>query len=131
MAGITEDAMRARTKEFALRVIHLSESLPETRTGRIIANQLIRSGTSVGANYRAACRARSAKDFVNKMGVIIEEADESAYWMELIVEAKLMPERRAADLLKEANELTAIFTASHKTANRNLRQSNRKSEIEN
>ncbi len=131
MAGIKDDALRNRTKEFALRVIHLSEALPETRTGRIVVSQLIRSGTSVGANYRAACRARSPKDFVNKLGIIIEEADESAYWMELIVEAKLISERRAANLLKEANELTAIFTASHKTANRNFRQSNRKSKIEN
>jgi four helix bundle protein len=92
---------------------------------------LIRAGTSVGANYRAACRARSTKDFVNKLGVVIEESDESGYWMELIIEAKLMSDTRVVDLMKEADELTAIFTASHKTASMSLRQSNQKSEIRN
>jgi four helix bundle protein len=131
MASISEDAMKKRTKQFALRSIHLSESLPDSRTGRVIANQLLRSATSVGANYRAACRARSGPDFVNKIGVTLEEADESAYWMELIVEAKLLEEQRVSGLLQEANELTAIFNASHKTANQNLAASNRKSKIEN
>ena len=131
MASISEETMKKRTKQFALRTIQLCESLPETRTGRVIANQLLRSGTSVGANYRAACRARSSPDFVNKIGITLEESDESAYWMELIVEANLIPESRVSNLLQEADELTAIFNASHKTANLNLREVNRKSKIEN
>lgn len=130
MSDVTEETLKRRTKQFALRVIHLCEALPETRTGNVIANQLIRAGTSVGANYRAACRARSPKDFVNKMGIIIEESDESSYWIELIVEAKMIPEGRVMGLLKEADELTAIFTASHKTASANLLRSNRKSKVE-
>jgi four helix bundle protein len=131
MSVLTEEQLKKRTKQFALRVISLCEALPERRAANIIANQLIRSGTSVGANYRAACRARSTKDFVNKLGVVLEESDESAYWMEIVVEAKLVSERRVADLMKEANELTAIFNASHKTANKNMRIANRKSKIEN
>ncbi|TAH48223.1 MAG: four helix bundle protein [Chloroflexota bacterium] len=128
---MSEETMKKRTKQFALRTIQLCESLPETRTGRVIANQLLRSGTSVGANYRAACRARSSPDFVSKIGITLEESDESAYWMELIVEANLIPESRVSNLLQEADELTAIFNASHKTANLNLREVNRKSKIEN
>jgi four helix bundle protein len=131
MSSMTRDELKARTKQFALRAINLCESLPRESASNIIANQLIRAGTSVGANYRAACRARSTKDFVNKLGVVIEESDESAYWMELIIEAKLMPEYRVTGLLKEADELTAIFTASHKTASKILRQTNQKSEIGN
>ena len=130
MATISEDAMKKRTKQFALRTIQLCEPLPKSRAGRVIANQLLRCGTSVGANYRAACRARSSPDFVNKLGITLEEADESAYWMELIIEANLMPEPRVNGLLNEANELTAIFNASHKTANQNIRFGNRKSKIE-
>ncbi|MDL1896901.1 four helix bundle protein [Anaerolineae bacterium CFX7] len=128
---MSEEAMKKRTKQFALRTIQLCESLPETRTGRVIVNQLLRSGTSVGANYRAACRARSSPDFVNKIGITLEESDESGYWMELIIEANLMPETRVTNLLQEANELTAIFNASHKTANQNLSKVNRKSKVEN
>lgn len=131
MASVSEEAMKKRTKQFALRTIQLCESLPETRTGRVIVNQLLRSGTSVGANYRAACRARSSPDFVNKIGITLEESDESGYWMELIIEANLMPETRVTNLLQEANELTAIFNASHKTANQNLSKVNRKSKVEN
>ncbi len=130
VADITEEALITRTKVFVLRAIGMSEALPETRTGRVIANQLIRAATSVGANYRAACRSRSAKDFANKLGVVVEESDESAYWIELAIQARLMQEQRVADLLNEANELTAIFVASHKTASRNL-HSNRKSKVEN
>ncbi len=129
MSTTTRDELKTRTRQFALRAIRLCESLPETRASNVISNQLIRAGTSVGANYRSACRARSTKDFVNKLGVVIEESDESGYWIELIVEAKLMSEKRVAELMKEADELTAIFTASHKTASKSLRQSNQKSEI--
>lgn len=108
----------------------MSDALPETRTGKIIANQLIRSATSVGANYRAACRSRSARDFANKPGVVVGESDESAYWIELAIQARLIQEGRVDELLNEANELTAILVASHKTACRNLNL-NRKSKVEN
>ncbi len=131
MSALTKEAMKQRTKQFALRVICLAEALPKNITGKVIANQIIRCGTSVGANYRAVCRARSTADFINKLGVVIEEADETAYWIELVVEAKIMPEDRVAPLLKEANELTAIFTSAHKTTNAQVRQLNRKSYIEN
>jgi four helix bundle protein len=91
------------------------ETLPHTRTGNIIANQLGRSGTSVGANYRAACRARSRADFVSKLGVVEEEADESAYWLELISEEEIVPPHKMQALLGEASELTAIMVSSRKT----------------
>ncbi len=131
MADISEESLKTRTKMFALRAISMCEALPETRTGRIIANQLIRAATSVGANYRAACRSRSGKGFANKLGVVVEESDESAYWIELTVDTRLMNEQRVADLLNEANELTAIFVAFHKTACRNLKIQSRKSKIQN
>lgn len=101
MSSLDEETMKKRTKQFALRTIQLCESLPDTKTGRVIANQLLRSGTSVGANYRAACRARSSPDFVNKIGITLEETDESVYWMELIIEANLMSENRVVHCLKK------------------------------
>lgn len=110
------DELKRRTKAFALRVIRLVESLPNTATAKVIGNQLLRAGTSVGANYRAACRARSQADFVSKIGVVEEEADESAYWLELLTEASILPADRVKDLLAEANELTAVFVASGRTA---------------
>ncbi len=93
----------------------LVDALSHTTTGRAIGNQLIRSGTSVGANYRAACRGRSKPEFAAKVGTVVEEADESCYWMELIIEGKLLQKCLVAPLLEEANELTAIFTAIVKT----------------
>lgn len=113
---MNEQELKNRTKQFALRVIKLVEALPRTTAGRAIGNQLIRSGTSVGANYRAACRSRSRAEFVAKIGTVAEEADESAFWMELIMEAGLQEESRVKLLHQEANELTAIFTASGRTA---------------
>ena len=110
------EELKRRTKAFAIRIIRLVEALPNSPTARVIGNQLLRSGTSVGANYRAACRARSQADFVSKIGVVEEEADESAYWLELLVEAGILPIDRIKDLLNEANELTAIFTSSGRTA---------------
>jgi four helix bundle protein len=86
--------LRARTKHFALRIMRLVDALPNSKSGRAIANQLIRSGTSVGANYRAACRARSQKEFISKIGVVEEEADESSFWLELIIEGELLSEKR-------------------------------------
>src|ERR1700759_3506457 len=102
------DEMKLRTKAFALRVIHLVESLPPSRTADVIGKQLIRCGTSVGANYRASCRAKSAADFIAKMGIVEEEADESIYWVELLVESGLVKKSRVADLMDEANQLVAI-----------------------
>ncbi|MBM4167480.1 MAG: four helix bundle protein [Ignavibacteria bacterium] len=116
---MTEQDLRKRTKQFALRVIKLVSALPKSQTGKVVGNQLLRAGTSVGANYRAACRARSQADFISKLGVVLEEADESLYWMELIVESNLFPEKRMDSIMQEANELVSIFSASLKTAKRN------------
>ena len=110
-----EKILKERTKQFALHVIRLVEAMPRSQATNVIGNQLIRSATSVAANYRAACRVRSKPDFANKMGVLVEEPDESHFWLELIVDANLMSAERVKDLLQEANELTAIFVASHKT----------------
>src|SRR5436853_7016080 len=105
-----------RTKKFGLRVIKLVDALPNTLAGRTIGGQLIRSGTSVSANYRAACRGRSKAEFIAKLGIVEEEADESYHWLEMIIESELMEERLVSDLLAEANEITAIIAASKKTA---------------
>lgn len=124
------DELKDRTKAFALRVITLVETLPKTTTGRAIANQLVRSGTSVAANYRAACRSRSKAEFISKIAVVEEEADESLFWLELIVESKLVPASKILPLSREADELTAIMAASHISASRALR-TNQHSEISN
>ncbi|MBN2161501.1 MAG: four helix bundle protein [Pontiellaceae bacterium] len=108
--------LKIRTKQFALRILKLTAALPPTPEARAIRNQLSRSGTSVGANYRAVCRARSKAEFISKIGIVIEEADESCFWMELIIEGGMLPEEKVSALLHEANELTAIMTASRKTA---------------
>lgn len=119
---MNETELKARTKKFGLRVIRLVESLPSTQTARTIGNQLLRSGMSVGANYRAACRGRSKADFVAKAGISLEEADECLYWMEMLQEAGIIPADKLKDLMKEADELVAIFTASIKTARAHLNQ---------
>ena len=113
------EEMKTRTRAFALRVIRLAESLPDTSTAKVIRNQLLRCGSSVGANYRAACRAKSKRDFAAKMGIVEEEADESLYWLELILEAGLIKKELLTGIMQEAKELTAIFTASGKTAKNN------------
>jgi len=95
-----EAALKQRIKQFALRIIKLVEYLPKTPTGRVIGQQLLRSGTSVGANYRSACRGRSKADFIAKAGISLEEAGESLYWLELLQDAKLIPSERLKDLLK-------------------------------
>jgi four helix bundle protein len=117
---MTPEELKERTKHFALRSIRLCDSLPRTRMGNIIAGQLVRCATSVGANYRAACRARSEPDFLSKVGITLEEADESIYWMEIIVESGMQPLERVEALLKEGNELVAIFVSSLKTARQRL-----------
>ena len=99
-----------RTKAFALRILKLVDHLPRTTSGRAIGNQLVRSGTSVGANYRAACRSRSRAEFAAKLGLVAEEADETVYWLKVIRDGNLLPSNKLSGLLKEADELTAIFT---------------------
>ena len=112
---MTKEILQKRTKLFALRIVNLVESLPETKTGRAIGSQIIHSGTSIGANYRAACRAKSTADFINKLKIVEEEADETCYWLELLIESHIIPEEKLKDLLKENNELVAIFVSILKT----------------
>ncbi len=129
---MNEHEMKQRTKKFALRILDLADALPHTRSGNVIAGQIIRSGTSVAANYRALCRAKSRADFINKTSIVEEEADETGLWLELIIERRLLNGRRVRPLLTEANELTAMFVASRKTAiSRQKSFENRKSKIEN
>jgi four helix bundle protein len=110
--------LQQRTKSFALRVLKLIEQLPNTIGGRVLANQVARSATSVGANYRAACRARSRAEFTSQVGTVAEEADESLYWLELIRDGSFVPEKKLASLVSEADELTAIFTAGRRTSSK-------------
>ena len=126
---MTEKEMLKRTKAFALRVMKLVDALPKTTAGRAIGGQLVRSGTSVPANYRAACRGRSKLEFIAKLGIVEEEADESALWLELIREGGLIDARLVKNLHKEAGELTAIVAASRKTARERSQFENRKSKI--
>ena len=110
------EELKKRTKQLGLRIIKLIELLPSSKAANVIGNQLLRSGTSVGANYRSACRARSKPDFISKASISIEEADESLYWMEMLVEAEIMPKEKLAVLMKETDEIVATLTASVKTA---------------
>ena len=110
------DDLKRRTKQFALRCMRLADSLPAKPSGRTIAGQLARSGTSVAANYRAACRARSKPEFVSKLGIVEEEVDESALWMELVIEGGLKPAKVVETLLDEANQITRIVARSIVTA---------------
>jgi four helix bundle protein len=114
--GCTPVEMRQRTKAFALRVIRLVRSLPDEYVSRRIGDQLLRSATSVGANYRAACRARSRSEFRSKLGIVEEEGDESIYWMEMLIESGLVAQDRVANLMEEANQIVAIIVASINTA---------------
>jgi four helix bundle protein len=109
---MTQNELKLRTRQFALRIINLVESLPNNRIANSIANQLIRSGTSVGANYRAVCRAKSTADFIHKLAIVEEEADETGYWLELLAECGLMPFARLRELLEEADEIVAIVVAA-------------------
>lgn len=117
---MNEEDLKKRTKLFALRVIKLVEALPNTSTAKTIGHQLLRSGMSVGANYRASCRGKSKADFVAKLGISLEEADECLYWLELLQETGIISAERLQDLSKEADELVAIFTTSIKTARTHL-----------
>ena len=111
--------LRARTKKFALRIIKLYQNLTHTGEAQILGKQVLRSGTSVGAQYREACRAKSPADFVNMMGGSLKDLDETSYWLELLVEGEIVPAAKLADLQKETDELIAIFVSSINTSKRN------------
>jgi four helix bundle protein len=113
------DALKERTKQFAIRIVAVSQSLPRSREADVIGKQLLRSGTAVAANYRAVCRARSKAEFISKISIVVEEADETVFWLELLGDTKLAPAAKLALLLKEANELVAICAASLRTAKNN------------
>ena len=128
---MTPDDFKRRTKAFALRGVRLAEALPKSVTGRVIGKQLLRCTTSVGANYRSACRAKSRADFIAKMRIVEEECDESLYWMELLVESGLVDAALLGDLMEEADVIVSLVVASIKTA-RSQKQSpivNRQSPI--
>jgi four helix bundle protein len=108
--------LKARTKQFALRILRLYRALPAKEEARIVGRQVLRSGTSVGANYRAACRARSKAEFISKLGIVLEEADETVFWLELLLEGGIVKHEKLDALLKEAQELTSIFVSSLCTA---------------
>jgi four helix bundle protein len=122
MTGEEKCDLRNRTKAFALRIIRLYASLPASGAARVIGGQLVRSGTSAGAHYREACRARSPAEFVSKIEGGLQELDETSYWLELLVEAAIVPAKRLADLMEEAEELTAIFAKSAMTAKKGARR---------
>jgi four helix bundle protein len=115
-------ALKARSKRFAIAVIVMCRQFPRSVDAVVVARQLIKSATSVAANYRAACRTRSPADFVSKISVVAEEADESEFWLELTLESGIVTDAKVRSLLKESGELTAIFTASRDTAKRNLKK---------
>jgi four helix bundle protein len=110
------EQLRQRSKRFALRILRLSQALPERREADVIARQVLRSGTAVAANYRAAGRARSRAEFIAKLGIVVEEADETLFWLEMLEESGLVSANKLADLRKEAEELLMIFSASRRTA---------------
>ena len=110
------EQLKERTKQFAIRIVNLFRSLPKTEEARVLGRQVLRSGTGVGANYRAVCRARSRPEFIAKLGVVLEEADETVFWLELLIETGIVQRSRLELLLTEANELTSIFVVSRHTA---------------
>jgi four helix bundle protein len=117
---LTADELKKRTKHFGLRCIKVVEVLPNSKTADVIGKQLLRSATSVGANYRSACRTQSKAHFISKLAIVIEEADESVYWLELLIEAGILSETKLTELIQEGNEIVAIMTASSQTAKSNL-----------
>ena len=110
------EELRQRTKQFALRIIKVFRALPKTEEARVLGKQALRSGTAVAANYRSACRARSRAEFVSKIGITVEEADEAAFWLEMLIDAYIVKRARLEDLLAEANELVRVFAATRSTA---------------
>ena len=116
---MNREEMKGRTKEFAKRVVRLCRTLPENREGRLIGNQIFRSGTSVAANYRAACRARSKAEFISKMTIVEEEADETLFWLEMLSEMEIVSSGLLSPLMSETNEIVAIVVSTIKTAKAN------------
>jgi four helix bundle protein len=116
---MNSEELKIRTKRFAIAVIRLTDTLPKSESATIMSRQIIRSVTSIAANYRAACRSRSKADFVNKLGIVEEEADETLFWLEMLMESGLKKNEDIVDLYKEADEIVAIFSASRKTAKSN------------
>jgi four helix bundle protein len=112
---VNEEIFKARTKHVALEVIRLVETLPRNRTADVIGRQLLRSATSIGANYRAACRGKSKADVLSKLAIVEEEADETIYWLELLIESQIVQPSRVDELLNETNEITAMTVASIRT----------------
>jgi four helix bundle protein len=113
---MNREELKVRTKRFALRVMTMTDALPRSQKGKVIATQILRSSTAVASGYRAACRARSKTDWIDKIGRILEEADESLLWLELTEEGDLLPARRISALKREAEELTALFASIHKSS---------------
>jgi four helix bundle protein len=128
---MNEREFQRRTKTLALQAIRLTDLLPKTATADVLFRQLLRSATSVGANYRAACRARSSADMINKLRIVEEEADESIYWMELLAESGVIPPACLSELMKQADEIVAMTVASIKTLRGNSQSANPKSAIGN
>ena len=122
---MTSEELKKRLKVFALRIIKLSESLPNTKAGQTLGNQIIRSGTSPGANYRSACLGKSEKDFLNKLKMVEEELDETLYWLELIIESGMMKEELLKDLMHENHELLKIIVSSITTTKKKLNSANK------
>ena len=114
-----QEILKNRTKQFAIRIVKLFRALPKTDEARIIGKQVMRSGTSIAANYRAVCRARSNAEFISKIGIVVEEADETVFWLELLVEPEIISIQKMESLINEANELLAVFAASQITAKTN------------
>ena len=110
------EELRVRTKAFAIRIVRLVRALPNSPEGWVIGKQVLRSGTAVAANYRATCRARTKPEFIAKIGVVVEEADETVFWLELLTESGVVPAAKMEPLLRESRELTAMFTAAQRTS---------------
>ena len=108
--------LKDRTKAFALRVVKMSDVLPKTRAANVITNQILRSATSMAANYRAVGRARSKAEFISKLGIVVEEADETVFWLEMLADSGIVPPQKMSEMLDEANQLMLIFSASRRTA---------------
>jgi four helix bundle protein len=111
-----QEQLRNRTKAFAVRVVRVYRSLPYRTDAQVLGKQLLRCGTAVAANYRAACRSRSRAEWVSKIGIVVEEADESVFWLEMLSDCEIVPHERLKELLAEAHELSALFTASQTTS---------------
>jgi four helix bundle protein len=118
---MTKDELIKRTKEFAHRCVKLALTLPNNKLGNHLQGQLIRSSTSVAANYRATCLAQSKKSFIAKLGIVVEECDESLFWLQFILDEELIPEAKMKNIIEEATALTSIFISSRKTASQNIK----------